>query len=57
MNGIQTLGSERLDVEALKKYPCLAACATLWRQPSLFGDDTLAVVTRPRRAREHGQYI
>ena len=42
MNGIETLGSERLDVEALKKYPCPAACARLWRQPSLFGDDTHA---------------
>ena len=54
--GIQTLGSERLDVEALKKYPCPAACASLWRQPSLFGDDTHAVSTRPRWAREHGQH-
>ena len=41
--GIQTLGSERMDVEALKKYPCPAACASLWRQPNLFGDDTHAV--------------
>ena len=30
-------------MEALKKYPCPAACASLWRQPSLFGDDTHAV--------------
>ena len=56
VKGIQTLGSERLDVEALKKYPCPAACASLWRQPSLFGDDTHAVDTRPRWAREHGQH-
>ena len=43
LNGIQTLGLERPDVEALEKYPCPAACASLWRQPSLFGDDTHAV--------------
>ena len=36
----------RLDVEALEKCPCLAACASQWRQPSLFGDDTHAVGTR-----------
>ena len=41
-------------MEALKKYQCLAACASLWRQPSLFGDDTHAVGTRPRWAQEHG---
>ena len=29
-------------------------CASEWRQPSLFGDDTHAVVTRPKWAREHG---
>ena len=50
VNGVQTLGSERLDVEALKKYPCLAACASLWRLPRLFGDDTHAVVTLPKWA-------
>ena len=44
VNGIQTLGSERLDVEAPKKYPRPAACASQWTQPSLFGDDTHAVV-------------
>ena len=43
-------------MEALKKYPCPAACANLWRQPSLFGDDTHAVGTWPRWAREHGQH-
>ena len=31
MSGIQTEGSERLDVEAPKKCPCPAACASLWR--------------------------
>ena len=36
VNCIQTEGSERLDVEAPKKCPCPAACASLWRQPSLF---------------------
>ena len=55
MHGFQTWGSERLDVEALKKYPCPTACASLWRQPSLFGDDTHAVATRPKWAREHRQ--
>ena len=34
----------------LRKIPCLAACASQWRQPSLFGDDTHAVVTRPKWA-------
>ena len=43
MNGIQTLGSERLDVEALKKYQCPSVCASLWRQPSPCGVDTHAV--------------
>ena len=57
VNGIKTFGSERLDVEPLKKYPCLAACASLWRQPSLFGDGTHAVGTRPKWAREHGLHI
>ena len=33
-------GSERLGVEAPQKCPCLAACASPGRQPSLFGDDT-----------------
>ena len=50
VNGVRTLGSERLDVEALKKYPCLAACASLWRLPRLFGDDTHAVVAQPKWA-------
>ena len=57
MSGVQTQGSERLDVEALKKCPCPAACASLWKLPSLFGDDTHAVGTRPRWAREHGIHI
>ena len=50
VNGAQTEGSERPDVEAPKKCSCPAACARLWRQPSLFGDDTHAVVTRPKWA-------
>ena len=29
------MGAVRLDVEAQKKCPCLAACASLWRLPSL----------------------
>ena len=33
----QTKDSVRLDVEAPKKYPCPAACASQQRQPSLFG--------------------
>ena len=57
VSGIQTEGSERLDVEALEKCPCPAACASLWRLPRLFGDDTHAVDTRPRWAREHGTHI
>ena len=57
VSGIQTEGSERLDVEALEKCPCPAACASLWRLPRLFGDDTHAVDTRPRWAREHGIHI
>ena len=32
------------------KYSCPAVCAIQWRQPSLFGDDTHAVVTRPKWA-------
>ena len=50
MNGIQTEESERPDVEAPQRCPCLPACASLWRQPSLFGDDTHAVVARPKWA-------
>ena len=30
---------------ALEKYPCLAACASRWRQPSLLANDTRPVVT------------
>ena len=41
-------------MEALQKYSCPAACASQWRQPSLFGDDIHAVGTRPKWAREHG---
>ena len=40
VNGIQTEDSECLDVEAPKKCPCPAACASLWRLLRLFGDDT-----------------
>ena len=54
VNGVQTERTERPDVEAPQKYPSPAACASHWRQPSLFGDDTHAVVTRPKWAREHG---
>ena len=32
-------------MEAPKKYPCPVACASQWRQPSLFGGDTHAVTT------------
>ena len=39
---------------ALQKCQCPAACASLWRLPSLLGDDTHAVVARPKWAREHG---
>ena len=42
-------------MEAPEKCPCLAACASVWRQPSLFGDDTRAVVTRPKE-RESADY-
>ena len=44
VNGIQTEETVRLGVEAPKKCPCPAACASLWRQPSVFGDDKHAVV-------------
>ena len=44
----------RLDVEALEKCPCSAACASQSRQSSLHGDETHAVATRPRWASEHG---
>ena len=47
LNGVR--GTERRDVEA-KKCPCLAARARLWRLPRLFGDNTHAVVTRPKWA-------
>ena len=30
-------------MEVPQKCSCLAACARLWRQPCLFGDDTHAV--------------
>ena len=53
VNGIQTEGSESPDVEATKKCPYLAACASLWREPSLFRDDTHAVVALPKCAPEH----
>ena len=36
------------------RCPYLAACARRKRQPSLFGDDTHAVVAQPKWAREHG---
>ena len=35
---------------ASKECPDPAACASLWRPPSLFGDDTHAVVARPKWA-------
>ena len=35
VNGLQTVGSERPDVEVLWKYPCPAACASHCSQPSL----------------------
>ena len=35
VNGLMQNEMERLDVEALKKYPCPAACASQRRQPSL----------------------
>ena len=44
-------------MEAVKKCPCPSACASLWRLPSLFGDDTHAVGTRPKWAREHVIHI
>ena len=50
VNGIETEGSERSGAEAPQTCPCPAACASLWRLPSLFGDDTHAVVTRPKWA-------
>ena len=56
VNGVQKERTERPDVEALWKYPCPAACASRRRQPSLFGDDTHAVVTRPKWHGEHGPH-
>ena len=53
---IKTKETERMDVVALKKYQCPAACVSQWRQPSLCGDDTHAVVKRPKWAREHGRH-
>ena len=50
----KTKEAVRLDVEAPKKYPCPTACASQWRQPSLSGDNTHAVATRPKWAQEHG---
>ena len=44
----ETLEAVRLDVEAPQKCLCLAACAGQWRQPSLFCDDTFAVVKKAR---------
>ena len=35
VNGLQTVGSERPDVEVLQKNQCPAACASQWSQPSL----------------------
>ena len=37
-------------MEAPKKGPCPSACGSPWRQPSLLGDVTFAVVARPRWA-------
>ena len=42
----------RLDEEAPHKVS-VSSCGSRWRQPSLFEDDTHAVVIRPR-AQEHG---
>ena len=42
------------NVEAPWKCPCPGECASLWRLPSLFGDDTHAAVAWPKWAREHG---
>ena len=44
MKRYQTKESVRRGVEAPQKCPCLAACATLRKQPGLFGDDTHAVI-------------
>ena len=41
-------------MEAPEKYPCIASCASSWRLPRLFGDDTHAAVARPRWVCEHG---
>ena len=41
----QTKDTVRLDVEAVKKYSCLGACAGQWRQPRLSGEGTHAVGT------------
>ena len=51
VNGIQTEGSERLDVEASKECLCLAACASQ-RTAQSRGDDTHAVVKRPKGAQQ-----
>ena len=50
LNGVKRRGTERPDVEAPKKCPCPAACASIWRLLRLFGDDTYAVVARPKWA-------
>ena len=50
----QTKETELLDVEAIKKDSCLAACASQRRQPGFFGDDAHAMVKRPQGASEHG---
>ena len=42
----QIEGTERLDMEAPWKSLCRAVSASLWRQPSLCGNDTHAVVAR-----------
>ena len=36
----KTKEAVRPDVEAPHQYPCPTACASYWRQPSLFGDNT-----------------
>ena len=43
----------RPDVEESKKYPCLAASASLWRLPSLLAMTHMAVVARTKWATEH----
>ena len=43
-------------MEAPWKCHCPAACASLWRLPCLFGNDTHAVVAQPKWASGHGPH-